>query len=183
MASPAQYREPERLRRPGTRVGICVSRFHEELGRTLLASAKAELERAGVGPEDVRVGWVPGSFELPLVARRLARREDVDCVLCFGIVIQGETTHHHWVAQGAVEGLLRVSLECDKPLALGVLTCPTERHARQRVLPRAEGGLDKGAEVARAAIETLLALDEAARGERPARAAGFDASPRPEVRR
>jgi len=154
------------LTRPDARFAIVVARFHEELTGAMLASATKELVRAGVKPENVLVAWVPGSFELPLVAGRAADA-DVDAVLAFGVVIQGETTHDHWVAHGAVSGLAQVALETGKPVHLGVLTCATLEQARARALPPELGGKeDKGREVARAALETLAALDNVARWDR-----------------
>jgi len=148
-----------RMLRPGVRVAAAVSRFHEELTGAMLDSARRELVASGMRAEDLFAVWVPGSFELPLVARRLARRPDVDAVLCLGIVLQGETTHDRYVAQGALQGILSASLETDKPILFGVLTCQTLEQARERALP---GERDKGREVARAAVQALAALDEAA---------------------
>jgi len=146
--------------RPGSRVAAVVSRFHEDLTEPMLESAREELSACGVSAADVRVVWVPGSFELPLVARALARRKDVDAVLCLGIILQGETDHDIYVAEGAIQGLMQATLETGKPLLLGILTCATLEQARARALPASLGGKeDKGREVARSAIEMLLALD------------------------
>lgn len=140
----------------------------------MLDSAKKELALSGVREENIRVVWVPGSFEIPLVARALARRRDVDAVLCLGLVLKGETEHEHWVAQGATQGLMAVSLETDKPLLFGVLTCATIEQARARALPKERGGReDKGREVARSAIEMLAALEAV---QTAARVAGFHKS-------
>ena len=144
------------------RFAIAVSRFHEELTGAMLASATRELAACGVDPRSVRVVRVPGAFELPIVARALARRRDVDAVLCLGLVLKGETDHDRWVAAGTVQGLIAAALEVDKPVLFGVLTCATLEQARQRALPPERGGRqDKGREVARAALETLAALAEA----------------------
>lgn len=175
MALDPKSGERSTPRRPGVRIGAVVSTFHEDLTGAMLASARRELEAAGMRPEDLRVVWVPGSFELPLVARRLARRGDVDAVLCFGLVLKGETEHDHWVTAGTVQGIVEASLEVDKPILFGVLTCATLEQARSRALPPDQGGReDKGREVARAALVTLAALDEAsgvpARGVDPSAA-------------
>ena len=111
--------------RPGARMAVVVSEFHVEVTGAMLESARRELAAAGLGPDDLEVVRVPGAFELPLVARRLARRPDVDAVLCFALVLKGETTHDHWVAHAATEGLMRVALETDTPVLFGVLTCAT----------------------------------------------------------
>jgi 6,7-dimethyl-8-ribityllumazine synthase len=150
-----------RLERPGARVGIVVSRFHEDLTGAMLDSAQRELALSGVQPEDHLVVWVPGAFELPLVARALAQRSDVDAVLCLGLILKGETEHDRYVADGVVQGVVQAGLEAEKPVLFGVLTCATLEQARARALPPERGGKhDKGREVARAAIETLAALDQ-----------------------
>lgn len=151
---------PRRLR-PGARLAAVVSTYHDELTGEMLASGRRELAAAGLPEGDLEVARVPGAFELPIVARRFARRADVHAVMCFGVVIEGETTHDHWVAHGAVQGLLQVALETDTPVLLGVLTCRTLEQARARALPAQRGGLDKGREVARAAIDVLEALEVA----------------------
>jgi len=162
MALDPKHSERATILRPGVRVACAVSRFHDDLTGAMLDSARRELEAAGMRPEDLRVVWVPGSFELPLVARRLGRRSDVDVVLCFGLVLKGETTHDLYVAQGTTQGIMQASLEVDKPILFGVLTCNTLEQARSRALSVELGGKeDKGREVARAAIGVLAALDEA----------------------
>lgn len=177
MAQDQQSEARARVTRPGTGVGIAVSSYHRELTGAMLDSARRELEAGGVDPARIRVAWAPGAFELPLLARRLARRPDVDAVLCFGLVLRGETTHDEHVARGACEGIARVMLELDKPVLLGVLTCQTLEQARERALsPEAGGRLDKGREVARAALELLVSLD-ALEGS-PARELGFRHPPR-----
>lgn len=148
-----------RLTREDARIAIVVSRWHEDLTGAMLASAEKELLAAGVERDALHVVWVPGAFELPVVAARAA--QEVDAVIAFGVVIQGETEHDHWVAHGAVTGLLLAGLQNDTPVHLGVLTCATLEQARERALPADRGGKqDKGREVARAALETMAALDE-----------------------
>lgn len=163
MALDPKHSERETSARPGVRVGAVVSRFHDDLTGAMLASARRELLAAGMRSEDFHVVWVAGSFELPLVARRLARRPDIDAVLCLGLVIKGETTHDLHVANGATSGIMQASLEVDKPILFGVLTCNTLEQARSRALSADQGGKeDKGREVARAALTALAALDEVA---------------------
>lgn len=160
MALDPNSTQRPRLERPGARIGIAVSRFHEDLTGAMLDSARRELESSGVKAEDLLVVWVPGAFELPLVARALAQRVDIDAVLCLGLILKGETEHDRYVAQGVVQGLMQTGLETDTPVLFGVLTCATLEQARARALSRERGGQeDKGREVARAAIETLAALD------------------------
>ncbi len=163
MALDPNSSQRERKTRPDTRVACVVSRFHDELTGAMLRSAIAELGKAGVDPESVRVSWVPGSFELPLVARRGARVTDAECVLAIGFVLKGETRHDEYVAQATTQGLVSASMQADKPIMFGVLTCDTLEQARDRALSVDEGGKeDKGREIARAAIDVLCTLDEVA---------------------
>jgi 6,7-dimethyl-8-ribityllumazine synthase len=143
----------------GTRIGLVVSSYHGELTRQMASSARRVLLEAGLRPEDVLELEAPGSFELPLVARRLAVRDDVHAVLCLGLVLKGETSHDQHIARECARGILQVSLETDKPVLFGVLTCDTLEQARERCQP---GPLDKGAEAARGALQTLEALQKAA---------------------
>jgi 6,7-dimethyl-8-ribityllumazine synthase len=160
MALDPKSADRDRPLRPGVRVAAVVSSFHDELTGAMLASARRELVLCGMAEADFEVAWVPGSFELPLAARRFARRADVDAVLALGLVLTGETTHDRWVAQGATLGLMQASLETDTPILFGVLTCQSLEQARARALPPEAGGReDKGREVARAAVATLNALD------------------------
>jgi 6,7-dimethyl-8-ribityllumazine synthase len=148
---------------PGTRVAAVVSGYHGELGRAMLESARRELAKAGLADQDLLVLDAPGAFELPVLARRLAQREDVDCVLCFGVVLKGETRHDEFIASAVAHGLQDVALATGRPVLFGVLTCDTLEQARSRAFPPERGGKqDKGREVARAAIEVLAALDRAA---------------------
>ena len=160
MARPTEAQPTRALARTGVRVAVVTSSFHADLTGAMSASAHRELLSAGVASEDILDAEVPGSFELPLVARRFARREDVSGVLCFGVVIKGETTHDHHVATGATQGIQQVMLETDKPVLLGVLTTDTLEQARARALPPEEGGVhDKGRECAQALVQLLNTLD------------------------
>lgn len=161
MALDPKSSERARRTRPGSVIGLVVSRFHEDLTGAMLASAKRELLASGVREQDVHVIWAPGSFELAILAKRLADHPEIEAVICLGLVLKGETEHDRYVADGTVQGLVRASLVQDVPIHFGVLTCATIEQARARALPPELGGReDKGREVARAAIETLLALDD-----------------------
>jgi 6,7-dimethyl-8-ribityllumazine synthase len=174
MASERDEAPPRERARSGVRVGCVVSSFHLELTEAMLASARRELVASGVAPSDILVVRVPGAFELPLLARRLAIRDDVDCVLALGLVLKGETSHDEHIARTAAAGIGQVGLETDKPVLFGVLTCATLAQARARALPPEEGGThDKGREVARAALAALRALEEARSVGLAARPMGF----------
>ncbi len=147
---------------PGTRVALVVSQYHGELTGAMGASAARTLCAAGVAAEDLLEIAAPGAYELPIIAQRLAARGDVDAVLCFGLVLKGETEHDRYIAGAVADGLMQISLTNQKPVLFGVLTCSTVEQAQARAKTKDEGGFDKGHEVAAAAIGALHALDLAA---------------------
>lgn len=170
MALDPRLQRQERTLLRTARVAAVLSTYHEDLTGAMLESAVEELAASGVNTRSMRIVKAPGAFEIPLLARALAHRKDIDAVLCFGLVLKGETTHDHWVSSAAVHGLMQASLETNKPILLGILTCNTLEQARARALPLAKGGrLDKGREVARAAIAALIALRQITPGRKPAR--------------
>lgn len=154
----------------GTRIACAVSTYHEDVMSEMLASALETLADAGVPRASIEVVPVPGAFELPLVARRLASRANVAAVLCFGLVLKGDTEHDRYISEACALGLMQAALETDTPILFGVLTCATIEQARARARREAEGGLDKGREVALAALEVLAALRAADRGAKAERA-------------
>lgn len=145
----------------GARIAAVRSRYHGELTAGMLASARDTLAAAGLAEGDLLAIDAPGAFELPVLAQRLASRDDVDAVLCFGLVLKGETEHDLYVADSVAHALQDVALAARKPVLFGVLTCRTLEQAEARARRAEEGGLDKGREVALAAIEALAALDAA----------------------
>ncbi|MFT7667390.1 MAG: 6,7-dimethyl-8-ribityllumazine synthase [Planctomycetota bacterium] len=180
MATDSGLAQRERLQRPGARIAFVVSTFHHELTSAMMHSAQDELEASGVTRQDMFVAEVPGAFELPIVARRFARRKDVDAVICLGLVLKGETSHDIYVSHGAADGIRSVMLETDKPVLLGVLTCNTIEQARARALSPANGGeQDKGRELAIAAIQVLAALDTASATPEGKRPLGFSSNTTP----
>ncbi len=140
----------------GLRIALACSRFNGGVTWRLLAGALELLEEAGVDRSDVAVAWVPGAFELPLVALRLATGPTpVDAVACLGAVIRGETGHYDLVAGECAAGVQRVQLDTGVPVAFGVLTTETLDQA----LARSESGEgNKGREAARTAIEMCRLL-------------------------
>lgn len=137
----------------GIRVGVVVATFNKEVTGGLLTGALLYLHE--VGAEAARVVEVPGAFELPLVAQRLARSGEIDAVVALGAVIEGETDHYEHIAHRASEGLMRVTLDTGTPVAFGVLTTRTLETALARSAPGAD---NKGAEAAAAAVGAVLAL-------------------------
>ncbi len=148
----------------GARIACAVSTYHEDITGEMLASALEALSELGVQRESVLVVPCPGAFELPIVALRLARRKDVVAVLCFGLVLKGETEHDRYISEACALGLTEVALETDTPVLFGVLTCANLAQARERARRESAGGQDKGRAVALAALEVLSALHAAEEG-------------------
>jgi 6,7-dimethyl-8-ribityllumazine synthase len=166
MAGPAP--PPPRLRAPGRRVAIVASRFNAAITVRLVDGARAALLRHGVRPGDVRVVWVPGAFELPQAAGRLAARGDVDALVCVGCVIRGETPHFDYVAGAAAHGISAVGQSTGVPTTFGLITANT----REQAEARAGGPVgNRGEEAALAALELLALFAELGRGRGPRRAA------------
>jgi len=134
----------------GLRIGIVVSRFNELLGSRLLSGANDALVRHGVGADDIDVAWVPGAFEIPLVASRLAAAQRYDAVIALGVVIRGGTPHFEYVASEVSKGVAKVSLDTGVPVLFGVITADTIEQAVERSGTKAG---NKGWEAAMAAIE------------------------------
>ena len=139
----------------GLKIAVLVARFNEVVGERLLEGALGALERRGVRARDVLVARVPGAFELPVAARRIARAGRHDAILCLGAVIRGETAHFEYVAGEASRGIARVAYDTGVPVLFGVLTTETLEQA----LARAGGAQgNKGAEAAEGAIEMARLL-------------------------
>ena len=134
----------------GLKFAIVVSRFNGFIGERLLAGALDALARTGGQPDDTEVVKVPGSWELPVVVRELARQKRHDAIICLGAVIRGDTPHFDYVAGEAARGLMRVALDTGVPVAFGVLTTDTMEQAEARA-----GGSagNKGFDAAMTAIE------------------------------
>jgi 6,7-dimethyl-8-ribityllumazine synthase len=135
----------------GLRIGIVVARFNEFITHRLLDGAVETLARHGVRDEDISVVWVPGSFELPVVAKALAQSDRYDAIVCLGAVIRGETGHYDMVAGHASRGIGAVGLETGVPTIFGVLTTENMDQAINRAGGKA-GNL--GSSAAATAIET-----------------------------
>ena len=132
------------------RVAVVVSRFNESISNALLQGALDCLERNGVKDQDITVVWVPGAFEIPSAAKRLATSGEVDAIVCVGAVIKGETAHFEYVSQQACDGIGRVALETGLPITCGVLTTYDAQQAADRAGGKAG---NKGFEAAAAALE------------------------------
>lgn len=142
----------------GLRIAVVAARWHTETMDGLVAGARRALETSGV--TDVTEVRVPGAFELPVAASRLARA-GYDAVVCLGVVIRGGTPHFEYVCDAATSGLTQVAVTTGVPIGFGVLTVDTEAQALHRAGLRGSRE-DKGAEAVLAALETVVALRDVA---------------------
>ncbi|MBI3864689.1 MAG: 6,7-dimethyl-8-ribityllumazine synthase [Planctomycetia bacterium] len=136
---------------------IVVSRFNELVTRKLLEGALETLHKHGVKEDRLTVVWVPGAFELPLVADRLAKSKKYAAVCCLGAVIQGDTSHHEYINHQMARGIMQAGLDSGIPVTFGVLTCSSMDQA----FDRAGGKVgNKGADAALAALEMASVLKQ-----------------------
>ena len=139
----------------GLRVAVVAARFNESISQRLLDGAVDCLRRQGVADEDISIARVPGAFELPLAAQRLAQSGEIDAVVCVGAVIRGATPHFEYVATQAAAGITAATLATGVPITFGVLTTDDRDQANER----AGGKLgNKGFEAAQAALEMVNLL-------------------------
>ena len=135
---------------PGCRFAVIVARFNEEITEGLLSGARSTLAAAEVAPGDITIVRVPGAFEIPIAAQRLAETGRFDAIICLGCLIKGDTMHFEYIADAASHGLIEAAAATGIPVAFGVLTTLTEEQAIERA---AAGAGNKGSEAALAAIE------------------------------
>ncbi len=137
---------------PDERFAIVVARWNETITRKLLEGAVATLVKHGVADDAIDVAWVPGSFEIPLVAQRMAASGSYAAVLCLGAVIRGETSHDQHINRACSLAISQIALATNVPVLFGVLTCETMEQA----IHRAGGNVgNKGAECAEAALHMV----------------------------
>ncbi|HJO90712.1 MAG TPA: 6,7-dimethyl-8-ribityllumazine synthase [Anaerolineales bacterium] len=136
-----------------TNIAIALSEFNNEVSEGLLSGCKKALLDKGVNGRNISVLRVPGAFELPAAAAKLAQYKDIDGVIALGAVIRGETDHYHYISQAVAQGLMQVTLHSTVPVMFGVLTCPTVELAIVRSEPQSRK--NKGYEVGIATMEML----------------------------
>ena len=141
----------------GMKVGIVAARFNEFITSKLVSGAMDGLTRHNVKEEDIQVAWVPGAFELPLIAKKMAQNDKYDAVICLGAVIKGSTPHFDYVCAEASKGIASVSLSTEKPVIFGVLTTDTIEQAIERAGTKAG---NKGYDAAVTAIEMANLLKQ-----------------------
>ena len=136
----------------GIRVGIVAARFNEFITSKLVGGALDGLKRHDVKEEDIDVAWVPGAFEIPLIASKMAKSKKYDAVICVGALIRGSTSHYDYVCSEVSKGIANVSLNSDIPVMFGVLTTDNIEQAIERAGSKAG---NKGYECATGAIEMV----------------------------
>ena len=136
----------------GIKVGIVAARFNEFITSKLVGGALDGLKRENVKDEDIDVAWVPGAFEIPLIASKMAKSRKYDAIICVGAVIRGSTSHYDYVCSEVSKGIAQVSLANDLPVMFGVLTTDTIEQAIERAGTKAG---NKGFECAQGAIEMV----------------------------
>ena len=136
----------------GIRVGIVAARFNDFIVSKLVGGCEDTLLRHGVRPEDISLAWVPGAFEISLIASKMAKSGKYDAVIALGAVIRGSTSHYDYVCSEVSKGVANVSLNSDIPVMFGVLTTDTIEQAIERAGSKAG---NKGSECAQGAIEMV----------------------------
>ena len=141
----------------GIKIGIVAGRFNEFITSKLLGGAIDALRRHGVNEDDISVAWVPGAFEIPLIASKMASSKKYHAVICLGAVIRGSTTHYDYVCSEVSKGVATVSLSSDIPVIFGVLTTENIEQAIERAGTKAG---NKGYDCAVSAIEMVNLMND-----------------------
>lgn len=136
----------------GLKIGIAVSRFNEFITSKLLSGAEDTLRRHGANGDDITVAWVPGAFEIPLIAKKMAKSGKYDGIIALGAVIRGATSHYDYVCNEVSKGIALVNMETEVPTAFGVVTTENIEQAVERAGTKAG---NKGSDAAMAVIEMV----------------------------
>ncbi|GAB4074441.1 6,7-dimethyl-8-ribityllumazine synthase [Barrientosiimonas marina] len=139
------------------RIGIVVARFNDFITNKLLEGAVNTLKQHGVKEDNIDIAWVPGAFEIPVAAQKMAMKVDYDAVVTLGAVIRGSTPHFDYVCREAAGGIANAGQHSEKPVIFGVLTTDTTQQAIERAGTKSG---NKGSEAAAAAIETANVIKE-----------------------
>lgn len=137
------------------KIAIVVARFNDFITKKLLDGSLKELQALKVSEDNITVVWVPGAFEIPLAAKKLAKQKNIDAVICLGCVIKGETYHFDTVLNSSTDGIMQVALETEKPIVYEVLGVETVSLAQARA---EEDGYNKGEVAAEVAVEMANAM-------------------------
>ncbi|MBP9854105.1 MAG: 6,7-dimethyl-8-ribityllumazine synthase [Candidatus Omnitrophica bacterium] len=136
----------------GIKIAVVVSRFNEEITQRLLKCCLDQLSKLGVNAREVQVAWVPGAFEIPLVALKYANKKDIDAVICLGAVIEGQTDHYRLVIDNATSGIMQVALQSGKPVIFEILAAKSSKLVEKR---SQMSGRNKGRDAAETAVEMV----------------------------
>ena len=139
------------------KIAVVAALFNEFITKRLLDGCLKQLKKDGVLEKNIFIHWVPGSFEIPVTAQKLAKQKSHHAVICLGAVIRGETFHFDLIALGAAQGIMQATLETEKPVIFGILTTDTVRQATSRSDIK---GNNKGRDAARAALQMVGVLRE-----------------------
>ncbi|MCI8804422.1 MAG: 6,7-dimethyl-8-ribityllumazine synthase [Clostridiales bacterium] len=139
----------------GAKIALVAARFNEFITSKLISGAIDGLKRHGVEDDDISLAWVPGAFEIPIIAKNLALSKKYDAVICLGAVIRGATTHYDYVCNEVSKGIAHIALETDVPVLFGVLTTENIEQAIERAGTKAG---NKGYDCALSAIEMINLL-------------------------
>jgi 6,7-dimethyl-8-ribityllumazine synthase len=145
----------------GKHFAIVVSQYHKDIAQELLSGAQDALKNLGAKAEDISVFWVPGAFEIPSAARAVSHYREVDAIICLGLILKGETSHHDHLARVVAGGIAQIHTSNGNPAAFGVLTTDTLEQAKARA-----GGAhgNKGVEAAQAAVAMIHLLEDIKEG-------------------
>ena len=146
-----------KLTASGQRIGIVASRFNEFITSKLISGAEDAFLRHGGNPDDLELVWVPGAFEIPSVAKKMALSDKYDAIVCLGAVIRGATPHFDMVANEVSKGIAQVALECGKPVLFGVITTDSIEQAIERAGTKAG---NKGSDAMVSAIEMVNLMSQ-----------------------
>ena len=141
----------------GKKFGIIASRFNDFITKELVSGCLDTLTRHGANNEDLSITWVPGAFEIPLLAQRLAKSKSYDALICLGTIIRGSTPHFEYIASEVAKGIAKVSLDTGLPVIFGIITADTIEQAVERAGTK-EG--NKGRDAALSAIEMVNLLTQ-----------------------
>ena len=144
-----------KLNGSGLKIGIVAARFNEFIVSKLVSGAQDCLYRHNVAKEDIELAWVPGAFEIPLVAQAMARTKKYDAIICLGCVIRGATSHYDYVCNEVSKGIAKVSLDENMPVMFGVVTTENKEQAIERAGTKAG---NKGYDCAMGALEMVSLL-------------------------
>ena len=139
------------------KIGIVASRFNEFITSKLVGGAEDCLKRHGVSDDDITVAWVPGAYEIPLIAKKMSKSGKYDAVICLGAVIRGATSHYDYVCNEVSKGIAQVSLECEIPVLFGVVTTDSIEQGIERAGTKAG---NKGYDCAMSALEMINLIKE-----------------------